>query len=159
MPLLIRFRTLWDMSICNTCAFPHLRQCPPLLTRRKRNVNKMRQWMLCRAFGVIAISTPRQTASQVPLPGINSMPRSAFLPVICSKIIWAYLITSLLRMYRSLSRPRRSKQPPASVSLLRLTRLRLHCQTLQIQQHLTNVPEPTLAIGNLAPRHLRRATS
>lgn len=147
------------MSICSTCAFPLLRRCPPPLIRRRCNVNKMLQWMLCHAFGVIAISSPRQTPSQVPLPGINSMPRSALLPVICSKIIWACPITSLSRIRRSLSRPHRPKQRPASVSLLRLPRLRLHCQTLQIRQQLTSVPEPTHAIGKFVTRHLRRATS
>lgn len=149
---LLLYRNLSDTSIYNICAFPYLRQYH---IHRIYHVNKMCQWMLCRAFGEIAICIPRQTTSRVPLPEISSMLRWVFLLAICSKIIWACPITLLFRMYWAPSRP---IQRIASKFLLRLTRFQLHHQISQIQQ-FTSVLELTLVTGNHVPRHLPRATS
>jgi hypothetical protein len=146
------YQTLSDTSISSIYVRrPH--RC--FLTRQRSNIKSRRQWMLCRAFGEIAISIHPQTAFLVPPLETSLMPRSVSLLAICSKIIWDCRIASLWRICRSLNRLRRSIH---SACPLHLARLRRHHRNLRVQQCMC-VPQPMCATGNLVPRHLRRATN
>jgi hypothetical protein len=146
------------MSIYNIYAFrPPLHLYLPI-HQRSNHVIQIRQWKLCRASGEIATYIPRPTTSRVRPPGINSMLLSIFWLAICSKITWACQITFLFQMCRPLNCRRISLQRPALAFPLPPTRHRPHRRSPRVQS-FTSVLEHMRAIGNLVPRHSRRATS